>query len=101
MTLAETTPVSEAARLQADLRRAQIEPFGWVINGSLAATDSADPCLKQRVAAELEQIEVVRTLHAKRVAIVPWVTEEPAGPARLLALARDNELQRRSLREEP
>ncbi|WP_441286951.1 arsenical pump-driving ATPase [Sorangium sp. KYC3313] len=95
VTLAETTPVSEAARLQADLRRAQIEPFGWVINGSLAATDSADPCLKQRVAAELEQIEVVRTLHAKRVAIVPWVTEEPAGPARLLALARDNEPQRR------
>ncbi|WP_437909482.1 arsenical pump-driving ATPase [Sorangium sp. So ce327] len=95
VTLAETTPVSEAARLQADLRRAQIEPFGWVINGSLAATDSADPCLKQRVAAELEQIDVVRTLHAKRVAIVPWVTEEPAGPARLLALARDNEPQRR------
>ncbi|AGP33840.1 arsenical pump-driving ATPase [Sorangium cellulosum] len=95
VTLAETTPVSEAARLQADLRRAQIEPFGWVINGSLAATGSADPCLKQRVAAELEQIEAVRARHAKRMAIVPWVTEEPVGPARLLALARDNELQRR------
>jgi len=53
VTLAETTPVSEAARLQADLRRAQMEPFGWVINSSLAAAGSTDPCLKQRVAAEL------------------------------------------------
>jgi arsenite-transporting ATPase len=72
VTLAETTPVSEAARLQADLRRAQIEPFGWVINSSLAATGSVDPCLKQRVAAEIEQIQVVRDRHAQRVAIVPW-----------------------------
>ena len=87
VTLAETAPVSEAARLQADLRRAQIEPFGWVINSSLAAAGSTDPCLKQRVAAELEQIEVVRSRHAKRVAIVPWATEEPVGPARLSHLA--------------
>ena len=65
MTLAETTPVSEAARLQADLRRAQIEPFGWVINSSLAADGRDDPCLKQRMAAELEQIEVVRAQHAR------------------------------------
>jgi arsenite-transporting ATPase len=88
VTLAETTPVSEAARLQADLRRAQIEPFGWVINSSLAATGSADPCLKQRMAAELEQIQLVRARHAQRIAIVPWVIEEPVGPARLLSLAR-------------
>ena len=88
VTLAETTPVSEAARLQADLRRAQIEPFAWVINSSLAAAGSTDPCLKQRVAAELEQIHVVREQHAHRIAIVPWMTEEPVGPARLLALAR-------------
>jgi arsenite-transporting ATPase len=88
VTLAETTPVSEAAHLQADLRRAQIEPFGWVINSSLAAAGSADPCLRQRIAAELGQIEVVRSQHSKRVAIVPWLTEEPIGPARLLALAQ-------------
>lgn len=88
VTLAETTPVSEAARLQADLRRAQIEPFGWIINSSLAAAGTTDPCLKQRVAAELEQIELVRTHYARKLAIVPWMTEEPFGPARLLALAR-------------
>ncbi len=88
VTLAEKTPVSEAARLQADLRRAQIEPYGWIINSSLAAAGTTDPCLKQRVAAELEQIESVRTHYAQKVAIVPWMTEEPFGPARLLALAR-------------
>ena len=88
VTLAETTPVSEAARLQADLRRAEIEPWGWVINSSLAATGSADVCLAQRIAAELEQIGIVRERHAQRVAIVPWTIEEPVGPARLLSLAR-------------
>jgi len=88
VTLAETTPVSEAARPQSDLRRARVEPFAWVINSSLAAAGSTDPCLKQRVAAELEQIEVVRSRHAKRTAIVPWATEEPVGPARLISLAR-------------
>lgn len=95
VTLAETTPVSEAARLQADLRRAEIEPFAWVINSSLAAARTTDPCLRQRVAAELEQIEIVRARHAERVAIVPWMIEEPVGPARLLALARGAEANAR------
>ncbi|MBS0544071.1 MAG: arsenical pump-driving ATPase, partial [Proteobacteria bacterium] len=36
-TLAETTPVLEAASLQADLRRAGIEPWAWVVNASVAA----------------------------------------------------------------
>lgn len=89
--LAESTPVSEAARLQTDLRRAQIEPFAWVINSSLAATGSHDPCLRQRIAAELEQIDAVRTRHAKRLAVVPWMSEEPVGPDRLLSLARGAE----------
>jgi arsenite-transporting ATPase len=88
VTLAETTPVSEAATLQSDLRRAQIEPFAWVVNSSLAPTGSMDPCLRQRIASELEQIDIVRARHARRVAIVPWVTEEPVGPERLLAIAR-------------
>ncbi len=86
VTLAETTPVSEAAQLQADLQRAHIEPYAWVINSSLAAAGSTDPCLSQRVVAELEQIEVVRLRHAKRIAIVPWMTDEPVGRARLVAL---------------
>ena len=34
VTLAETTPVLEAANLQQDLRRAGIEPWAWVVNNS-------------------------------------------------------------------
>jgi arsenite-transporting ATPase len=87
VTLAETTPVSEAAELQADLRRAGIEPYAWVVNGSLAAAGSTDPLLRQRIRAELAQIALVRDQHAKRVAIVPWLVEEPVGPERLHRLA--------------
>jgi arsenite-transporting ATPase len=83
VTLAETTPVLEAAELQVDLRRAGIEPFAWVVNASLAAAGPRDPVLAARAAAELEQIELVRTTLATRVAVVPWLAEEPRGPDRL------------------
>jgi arsenite-transporting ATPase len=86
VTLAETTPVTEAADLQADLRRAQIEPYAWVINSSLAAAGSEDPLLQQRIAAELKQIQLVQSQHAKRVAIVGWQPEPPVGRTRLQAL---------------
>jgi arsenite-transporting ATPase len=86
VTLAETTPVSEAAALQEDLRRARIEPFAWVINQSLAATGTRDPVLALRAAAEREQIERVRKDLAPRLAIVPWAPTEPVGPAALEAL---------------
>jgi arsenite-transporting ATPase len=83
VTLAETTPVLEAAELQVDLRRAGIEPFAWVVNASLAAAGPRDPLLAARAAAELEQIEFVKTTLATRVAVVPWLAEEPRGPDRL------------------
>jgi arsenite-transporting ATPase len=88
VTLAETTPVTEATRLQADLRRAGIEPFAWVINSSLAAAGARDPLLRQRITREIEQIGRVQHDLARRVAIVPWMTVEPTGPERLRALAR-------------
>ena len=50
VTLAETTPVNEAAELQVDLRRAGIEPFGWIINASLATSGTRDPVLRRRAA---------------------------------------------------
>ena len=43
VTLPETTPVMEAARLQDDLERAGIKPWAWVINNSLAATNTTSP----------------------------------------------------------
>jgi arsenite/tail-anchored protein-transporting ATPase len=83
VTLPETTPVTEAAQLQDDLRRAGIEPFAWVINQSLAATGASDPVLAARARAELPLIERVRSGLAQRVAVVPLMAEEPVGAERL------------------
>ncbi|MEY2343306.1 arsenical pump-driving ATPase [Acidithiobacillus sp. IBUN Pt1247-S3] len=87
VTLAETTPVLEAAGLQEDLRRAGIEPWAWLINNSLAVSKTRSPLLKLRAGHELAQIEAVRTRHAKRIALVPIQTEEPVGIERLQTLA--------------
>jgi len=87
VTLAETTPVLEAANLQADLRRAGIESWAWVINNSLAACAPASPLLRQRALNEHREIEAVATRHAKRYALVPLMKNEPVGVQRLLDLA--------------
>ncbi len=78
----------EASALQDDLRRAKIEPFAWVINGSLAAAHPTDPVLRARAAAEVEQITKVKVQLAQRVALIAFQVEEPTGMARLDALAR-------------
>jgi arsenite-transporting ATPase len=87
VTLPETTPVLEAESLQADLRRAGIEPWAWVINSSLAAASPSDFLLVARAAEERQHIQRVRDSVA-RVAIIPWLTHEPVGSERLLELAR-------------
>ncbi len=84
--LPETTPVSEAAHLQEDLRRAGIEPWAWLINNSLLATGSEDPLLRERMRAEVEQVVRVARDQARRVVLVPWMAEEPTGLERLHAL---------------
>ena len=87
VTLAETTPVLEAANLQQDLRRAGIEPWAWVINNSVAATTTSSPLLRRRASNELPEIKTVAKKHAKCYAVVPLLKEEPIGVARLLALS--------------
>ncbi len=86
-TLAENTPVQEAALLQEDLRRAGIEPWAWVVNNSVAVTPTQSPLLRARAARERPFIDAVAQRHAKRHAVVPLMAEEPVGVARLLALA--------------
>jgi arsenite-transporting ATPase len=86
VTLPEATPVHEAAALQADLRRAQIEPFAWVINQSFAKSGSRDPLLVARGRGETPYIREVVEKLSKRTALVPWVPEEPVGPAKLQQL---------------
>ena len=92
VTLPEATPVHEAAMLQDDLRRAQIEPFAWVINQSFAQSGSRDPLLVARGAEELPYIREVSGKFSKRTAIVPWVAEEPVGPEKLRQLFQTTNL---------
>ena len=77
--LPEATPVHEAARLQEDLRRANIEPFAWVVNQSFLPLQVRDPVLKQRRAEETRFVREVMDSLASRTAIVPWLLEAPAG----------------------
>lgn len=86
-TLAETTPVLEAANLQNDLRRAGIEPWAWIVNNSIAATPVKSPLLQQRAHNELREIEAIANQHAPRYAVVPLLQEEPVGITRLQHLA--------------
>lgn len=59
VTLPEATPVHEAAKLQQDLRRAEIEPYAWVINQSLSPLDISDPLLIQRQRHERRYLDEV------------------------------------------
>lgn len=86
VTLAETTPVLEAAALQADLRRAGIEPWAWLINQSVAAAMPSSALLQQRARHELTELAHIAERHAGRLALIPLLAEEPVGPARLYAL---------------
>lgn len=87
VTLAETTPVLEAANLQSDLRRAGIEPWAWIVNNSVAAAHPQSPLLQRRAQNELGEIEKVLAQHTHRYAVVPLLQEEPVGVDRLLSLA--------------
>jgi arsenite-transporting ATPase len=87
ITLPEATPVHEAAALQADLRRARIEPYAWVINQSLLHSGSCDPLLQSREHAEQRYIDEVVEKQATRTAWLPWQAEEPIGPEALAHLA--------------
>ena len=87
VTLAETTPVLEAANLQQDLRRAEIEPWAWVINSSLAAAKPSSPFLVTRASCELPLINDVTEQYAKRIALAALQNEEPVGTALLAKMA--------------
>ncbi|NML17319.1 arsenical pump-driving ATPase [Azohydromonas caseinilytica] len=89
VTLPETTPVSEAAALQEDLRRARIEPFAWVVNRSLAASGTASPVLRSRIAGEHAQMQRVAGSLAQRAFVVPWCPEPPIGIDALEQLASE------------
>ena len=80
VTLPEATPVHEAAMLQEDLRRAQIEPFAWIINQSFCQSGSTDPLLRLRGINEVPYLHEVVNRLSKRTVIVSWLAKDPVGP---------------------
>jgi len=83
VTLPEATPVHEAAQLQRDLRRAEIEPYAWVINQSLSPLNVTDPLLIERQRNEVRYIQEVVSQQARRTALISWQIEPPVGRAAL------------------
>jgi arsenite-transporting ATPase len=88
VTLPEQTPVLEASILQADLERAGIHPWAWVVNNSVAAAHPTSAFLRQRAASEAGPLSAVQQ-QSERVALVPIQVDEPVGVSRLAALGRD------------
>ncbi len=86
VTLPETTPVLEAAALQNDLQRAGIEPWGWIVNSSLAAAETNQPLLQKRAQSEQDQIACVRDKLSRRYSVVAMQAAEPVGVERLKSL---------------
>ncbi|MBU2409783.1 MAG: arsenical pump-driving ATPase [Gammaproteobacteria bacterium] len=86
VTLPEVTPVSQAAALQEDLRRASIEPYAWVLNKSVLAAGTKDPLLTARLTGERKQLARMASGLAKRIFTLPWLTVPPIGFAELSRL---------------
>lgn len=79
VTLAETTPVFEANRLQKDLSRAGINSKWWVINSSLYATNTTNEILKAKASNEIRWINEVDKISDGNFALIEWKTEEVKG----------------------
>jgi arsenite/tail-anchored protein-transporting ATPase len=79
VTLAETTPVYEAMRLEEDLKRAGINSKWWVINSSLLATKTTNEILKAKANNEIVWINKVNEISKGNFAVVEWKAEEVKG----------------------
>ncbi|MFJ2662779.1 arsenical pump-driving ATPase [Nocardia fluminea] len=99
VTSPESTPILESVELCADLERAAITPWAWVLNNSLAAAHPTDALLRARAATEIAHIDAVATRYSSRYAIVPMLSSEPIGAVRLASMTGevDSEPLRRPL----
>jgi arsenite-transporting ATPase len=79
VTLPESTPVSQAAALQEDLRRAKIEPYAWVLNRSVLAAHPSDPLLRARLQGEVAQISRIEAGLSSNLFAIAFQPEPPVG----------------------
>jgi arsenite-transporting ATPase len=74
ISLPESTPMQEAAALQEDLKRAGIQPYGWIINQSLSMVSGlTDPLLKSRADAESPIIKNIEERLASKTFGIPYL----------------------------
>lgn len=88
VTLAETTPVYEAMRLEKDLKRAGISSKWWVINSSLYATNTTNEILSSKAENEVAWINKVKAISKGNFALIEWKTEEVKGKNLLNLLSK-------------
>ncbi len=86
VTLPEVTPVSQAAALQDDLRRAGVETYAWVLNKSVMAAGTQDRLLAARLEGERKQMDRMEGGLARRLFVLPWLVRPPIGLAELSML---------------
>ena len=79
ITLAETTPVYEAMRLESDLKRAGINSKWWIINASLYATETTNKMLKAKASHEIEWINKVDKHSNGNFAVIEWKADKIKG----------------------
>lgn len=79
VTLAETTPVYEAMRLEEDLKRAKIATKWWVINSSLYHTGTTNQMLAAKASNEIEWINKVDAHTNGKFAVISWSPDEIRG----------------------
>ena len=79
VTLAETTPVFEAMRLEEDLKRAGIFAKWWVVNASLLAAGPENPLLRAKAGSEAEWINKVYEHSAGHFAVIGWNPDDLEG----------------------
>lgn len=79
VTLAETTPVFEAMRLEEDLKRAEIDSKWWIINSSFYLTETFNALLNAKANHEIAWINKVAEHSNGNFAVIPWNADEVKG----------------------
>ncbi len=79
VSLSEATPTHEAEALQNDLKRAGINPFGWIINRNFAVSGSTDPLIMAKGLYELPFIKETADKLSQRTVVLPWTAENFIG----------------------
>jgi len=78
--------------LQRDLRRAEIEPYAWVINQCLSPLTIHDPLLQERQLHEEPYIREVMEKQSHRTVLIPWQIDPPVGKFGLEHLLQNTDL---------